>query len=196
MALTPDEFYAHALAATDGERRLPLSRMTMWEVAPFDQDGLKVVPLRPPMVPEVARADEDPESCRACAARDDGIWLNERWRLRQIGGVGVPLALMLLPREHHDLSDLTDAQAAELGVLSTRIARYVEAVPNVARCHVYRIGDGGAHLHIWFFARPLGQGQLFGSWLPVWDDLLPEYPDAIARSDAEIVAAALRNDQL
>ena len=24
-----------------------------------------------------------------------------------------------------------------------------------------RIGDGGAHLHVWFFARPEGQAQLF-----------------------------------
>ena len=40
-------------------------------------------------------------------------------------------------------------------------------------------------------ARPEGQTQLFGSWLPVWDDLLPEYPVDIARADAERVADAL-----
>jgi hypothetical protein len=28
MALRPDEFYDHALTAADGERRLPLARMT------------------------------------------------------------------------------------------------------------------------------------------------------------------------
>jgi diadenosine tetraphosphate (Ap4A) HIT family hydrolase len=190
MALSPDEFYAHALTATDDERRLPLSRMTMWEVAPFEQDGLRVVPLRPP-VPERERADSDPETCRTCAARDDGLWLDEHWRLRRMGGAGVPLVLMLYPRAHFDLHDLPDERAAELGVLSAQVARHVEALPNVARCHVYRIGDGGAHLHIWFFARPTGQGQLYGSWLPVWDDLLPEYPDEIAQADAETVAAAL-----
>jgi hypothetical protein len=32
---------------------------------------------------------------------------------------------------------------------------------------------------------------LFGSWLPVWDDLLPEYPGDIAEADAAIVADAL-----
>jgi hypothetical protein len=48
MALDPDAFYAHALAAADDEQRLPLSRMTMWDVAPFDQDGLRVAPLRRP----------------------------------------------------------------------------------------------------------------------------------------------------
>ena len=191
MALSPDDFYAHALAATDDEQRLPLSRMTMWDVAPFDQDGLRVVPLRPPVVPEKPRQDEDPATCGACERRDDGLWSDDRWRLQRIGGVGVPLVMMLIPREHYDLADLPDDWAAELGVLSAHIGRHIEALPNIARAHVYRVGDGGAHLHIWFFARPLGQGQLYGSWLPVWDDLLPTYPDDLAQSDAEAVAEAL-----
>jgi hypothetical protein len=165
--------------------------MTMWDVAPFDQDGLRVVPLRPPVVPEPARQDEDPETCKTCA-RDDGVWRDNRWRLTRIGGCGVPLVLMLIPRQHFDLDDLPDDWAAELGVLSTHIGRHIEALPNVARAHVYRVGDGGAHLHIWFLARPLGQGQLFGSWLPVWDDLLPEYPDDLAQRDAETVARTLQ----
>lgn len=86
---------------------------------------------------------------------------------------------------------IPDELAAGMGVLSTHIARHVEALPNIARAHVYRVGDGGAYLHIWFFARPLGQAQLYGSWLPVWDDLLPEYPDDLAQNDAETVARAL-----
>jgi diadenosine tetraphosphate (Ap4A) HIT family hydrolase len=117
--------------------------------------------------------------------------LDERWRLTQVQGVGVPLALMLHPRDHHDLADLTDDLAAELGVLSTHVARHVEALAHISRCHVYRIGDGGAHLHVWFFARPEGQAQLFGSWLVVWDDLLPEYPSAEAQADAAAVVDAL-----
>ena len=83
---------------------------------------------------------------------------------------------MLHPRDHYDLGDLPDELAAELGVLTAHVVRHLEALPHIARAHVYRIGDGGAHLHIWFFARPAGQAQLYGSWLVVWDDLLPEYP--------------------
>jgi diadenosine tetraphosphate (Ap4A) HIT family hydrolase len=98
---------------------------------------------------------------------------------------------MLHPRDHHDLTDLSDELAAELGVLSTHIARHVEALPHIGRCHVYRIGDGGAHLHVWFFARPEGQSQLVGSWLVIWDDLLPEYPTAVSAHDAVTVAEAL-----
>ena len=105
--------------------------------------------------------------------------------------MGVPLVLMLHPRSHYDLSDLPDDLAGELGVLSVHIARHIEALPHIARAHVYRVGDGGAHLHVWFFARPEGQAQLFGSWLMIWDDLLPEYPDSVAVGDAELVAEAL-----
>lgn len=36
MALTPDEFYAHALAGADAQQRLPLARMTEWEINPFE----------------------------------------------------------------------------------------------------------------------------------------------------------------
>jgi hypothetical protein len=191
MALTPDEFYDHAISTTDSEHRLPLSRMTGWDISPFESSGLLVSPLRPPVLPEPPRHGEDPSECNSCQRRDEGIWLDDRWRLTRVSGVGVPLALMLHPRAHYDLADLPDELAGELGVLTTHIARHIQALPHISRAHVYRIGDGGAHLHIWFFARPEGQAQLYGSWLVVWDDLLPEYPEHIAEADAAIVAIAL-----
>ncbi|MEV6196537.1 hypothetical protein AB0M19_29530 [Streptomyces sp. NPDC051920] len=191
MALRPDEFYDHARSAADDELRLPLARMTSWEISPFEPEGLRVAPLRPPALPEPERHGEDPENCDPCRARDEGIWFNERWRLARIKGVGVPLVLMLFSRDHYDMADLSDEMAAELGLLTTHIVRHVQGLPHVSRAHVYRIGDGAAHLHIWFFARPEGQAQLFGSWMPVWDDLLPEYPADVADADAVTVADAL-----
>lgn len=191
MPLSPDEFYDHAVAVADTEQRLPLSRMTGWDISPFEAEGLRVSRLRPPVVPEAPRHGEDQVDCAPCRRRDEGIWLDDRWRLTRVDGVGVPLVLMLHPRDHHDLSDLDDDLAGELGVLSTHLARHVEALPHIGRCHAYRIGDGAAHLHVWFFARPEGQAQLYGSWLVVWDDLLPEYPAALAAADAAIVADAL-----
>ena len=191
MALSPDDFYAHALAATDEEDRLPLSRMTGWEIAPFDQDGLKVAPLRPPVVPEPPRHGEDPADCRSCARRDEGIWFDDHWRLTRIGGVGVPLVLML-----HRATTTTWPTCPTTSPPSSACSALTSAVTS-RRCrtsraaHVYRVGDGGAHLHIWFFARPHGQAQLYGSWLPVWDDLLPEYPADLAQADAEAVVRAL-----
>ncbi|MZD04381.1 hypothetical protein GTW43_04705 [Streptomyces sp. SID5785] len=191
MALDPEEFYAHALAAADAEQRLPLARMTGWDISPFPQDGLRVSPLRPPVLPEPPRHGEDPADCASCRARDEGIWFDDHWRLTRIPRAGVPLILMLHPLDHHDMADLPDERAADMGVLTAHLTRHVQAVPHISRAHVYRIGDGGAHLHLWFFARPEGQAQLYGSWLPVWDDLLPEYPDDVAAADAERVADAL-----
>jgi hypothetical protein len=191
MPLPPDEFFRRAVAAADAEQRLPLARMTGWDISPFESEGLRVSRLRPPVLPEPPRQGEDPSHCDSCRRRDEGVWLDEHWRLTWIPGVGVPLVLMLHPRDHHDLTDLPDGLAAELGVISTHVARHVEALPHISRCHVYRIGDGGAHLHVWFFARPEGQAQLYGSWLVVWDDLLPEYPADVAEADARTVADAL-----
>ncbi|MBM2619796.1 hypothetical protein JIG36_30230 [Actinoplanes sp. LDG1-06] len=191
MALQPDEFYQHALTATDDEQRLPLARMTMWEISPFESETLVVSRLRPPVLPEPPRHGEDPADCGSCTRRDEGIWLDDHWRLSRMEKAGVPLLLMLHPREHHDLADLPDERAAELGVLTRHLARHIEALPGITRAHVSRFGDGGAHLHIWFFARPQGQSQLYGSWLPVWDDLLPEYPEDVAAADAGIVAGEL-----
>ncbi|MER6067198.1 hypothetical protein ABT167_40040, partial [Streptomyces sp. NPDC001792] len=91
MALRPDEFYDHARAAADGDLRLPLARMTSWDISPFESDGLRVAPLRPPVLPEPERHGEDPSNCDVCRARDEGIWFNERWRLARVKGVGVPL---------------------------------------------------------------------------------------------------------
>ena len=70
--MAPDEFYAHALAATDEEQRLPLARMTGWDISPFEADGLRVAPLRPPVLPEPARHGEDPRTAVRAAAATRG----------------------------------------------------------------------------------------------------------------------------
>ncbi|HEV2372170.1 MAG TPA: hypothetical protein VGS19_08380 [Streptosporangiaceae bacterium] len=191
MALRPDEFYDRALASADGEGRLPLARMTEWDISPFEPGGIRVAPLRPPVQPEPARHGEDPSDCSPCRGRDEGIWFSDHWRLTWVAGAGVPLALMLYPRDHYDMADLPGELASELGLLCAHIVRHVEALPHISRAHVYRIGDGSAHLHVWFFARPEGQAQLLGSWLAVWDDLLPEYPADVADADAATVADSL-----
>lgn len=52
-------------------------------------------------------------------------------------------------------------------------------------------GDGGAHLHVFYFARPEGLSQLRGTCLAIWDDLLPAGPSEIRDADAADVAAHL-----
>lgn len=191
MPLSPDEFYAHVMRAADAEGRLPLSRMTGWDVFPFEQAGLRAVPLAPPVLPEPARAGEDGRECSACSPGRAAIWTDEHWRLSVFGPSGAPLILMLEPRAHHDLPDLPDDRARELGLLVVRIASAIESLPHIARAHVSRWGDGGAHLHIFFFARPAGFAQLRGTCLAIWDDLLPTAPADQRDEDAEAVARAV-----
>jgi hypothetical protein len=38
MPMSPEEFYAHVMKAADAGGRLPLSRMTGWDVFPFEHD--------------------------------------------------------------------------------------------------------------------------------------------------------------
>src|SRR5262249_62025925 len=54
--------------------------------------------------------------------------------------------------------------AAELGVMTVRLERAIRSLDGVARVHVNRWGDGAAHLHLWFLARPYGRLQLRGTF--------------------------------
>ena len=83
---------------------------------------------------------------------------------------------MLMPRDHLDLGDLSDGMAAELGVLAVRVTRAVEALDAIGRVHLYKFGDGGAHLHAFLLGRPAGLLQLRGSNLALWEEMLPVLP--------------------
>jgi diadenosine tetraphosphate (Ap4A) HIT family hydrolase len=104
----------------------------------------------------------------------------------------VPGIVLLEPREHHDsYVDLPPERLAELGPLTARIERALLSLGDVARVHVARWGDGGAHLHQWFFPRPLGQLQLRGSMLPVWLDVLPAVDPEVEAATLRRIAAAM-----
>ncbi|WP_244876840.1 hypothetical protein [Winogradskya consettensis] len=87
------------------------------------------------------------------------------------------MVLILECRSHLDLGDLTNLLAAELGVMTVRLERAVRSLDGVARVHVNRWGDGSSHLHMWFLARPYGLLQLRGTFLSLWDDILPVIPE-------------------
>lgn len=190
MAETPEQFYARAAAAFGPDGRLALPDMTGWGgVFPFESDGLRVAALHPP-APEPAREGSD-GTCGVCDTPRPPVWSDERWTLSLPSTAGSVLVLMLEPRQHVDFTGLSDDDAAELGRLSVHVARAIESLPHIARAHVYRIGDGAEHLHVWFFARPAEQLQLRGSYLVVWDDLLPPQREEFRQADAQAVATAL-----
>jgi diadenosine tetraphosphate (Ap4A) HIT family hydrolase len=193
MPLSPEEFYAQALASADAEGRMPQSRMAGWSTSPFELSDLRVVPLRPPELPEPPRNGERGESCRNCTEEMDGVvWENAEWRLALHGPAsGAPLILLLFPKSHFDLRTLPDDLASEMGRLIVHTTRAIETLPHIARAHVARYGDGGAHLHVFFFARPEGFPQFRGTWFAVWDDLLPPVPEAIRKDDARAVGRAI-----
>jgi diadenosine tetraphosphate (Ap4A) HIT family hydrolase len=192
---SPEQFAARARAAADDEGRLPVPPQAMWDIFPFEVDGLRTVPLQDPVLPEPARAGEDPAQCRRCADVEDGaVWSDERWVLTGAGPLGLPFGALLVPRAHLDLGDCDDQHAADLGRLTVRIDRAVRTLPHIGRVHVNKWGDGGAHLHVFFLARPAGFVQLRGSNLPLWEDLLPRVPDDVLAADLRAVAERLARD--
>jgi len=165
---------------------------TKWPSFPFEGD-LRVKNLADPVDAEPRRKGEDAADCVACNTPDDAyIWVSERWRVRAMERpTGLPMVLILEARSHLDLGDLPNLLAAELGVMTVRLERAVRSLDGVARVHVNRWGDSSAHLHMWFLARPYGQLQLRGTFLSLWDDILPPIPESVWRENLALVAAWL-----
>ncbi|CAL9353067.1 hypothetical protein [Streptomyces sp. enrichment culture] len=174
---------------------LPADAVTGWPTFPFEGE-LRVKPLQEPVLPEPPRKGEDgPADCPVCQAPvTDALWADEHWRVDPIGTQGgLPAAVMLQPRAHHDLPDLPAERCAELGPMIQRVQAALHTLDGVARVHLNRWGDGAAHLHFWFLARPAGLLQLRGTFLPLWEELLPRVPaeerQAAHRRIAEALAA-------
>jgi diadenosine tetraphosphate (Ap4A) HIT family hydrolase len=170
----------------------PLPDFTRWPSFPFEGD-IRVKRLDDPVDVEPPRKGEDPTDCTACTAPDDAyIWVSDRWRVRSMDRpTGLPMVLILESRSHLDLGDLPNMLAAELGVMTVRLERAIRSLDDVARVHVNRSGDGEAHLHLWFMGRPQGRLQLRGTFLSLWDEILPPVPEAKWRENLALVAAWL-----
>jgi diadenosine tetraphosphate (Ap4A) HIT family hydrolase len=182
----PEELFERA---KDAWRMPPVNE---WETWPF-QGELTPRALLPPTEEDQPRQGAGGVDCRRCSAPDDEyLWTSEHWRVFALGPNGLPLCVMLEPREHFaEPGDLPDELAAELGVLIARIERAVRSIGDIGRVHVCRWGDGGEHLHWWFMARPARLPQLWGSFAAIWEDVLPPVPEQIWRENVAKVAAAL-----
>jgi hypothetical protein len=170
----------------------PLPSFTGWSSFPFEGD-LRVKKPDDPVAVEPPRKGEDPTDCAKCQSPDDAyIWVNENWRVRGMDRPsGLPMVLILESRSHLDLGDLPNMLAAELGVMAVRLERAIRSLDGVARVHVNRWGDGAAHLHVWFMARPYGHLQLRGTFLTLWDEILPPVAESRWRESLALIAAWL-----
>lgn len=192
-----EDFYARVAAATDEEGRLGVSAQDMpgWDIFPFELDSLRIKPLQPLAQAEPPRAGEDPAQCRCAEAlpEDDGtlVWSDERWRLTVIADTGLPIALSLGPIQHMDLPTMPADWAAQFGQLTAVISAGIEALPSVGRAQLAKYGDGGAHLHVWFFGRPARMLQLRGSPLLDWEENLPRVPLQVLQANARPVGEAM-----
>lgn len=187
MPETPEQLYARAAGA------LRSPAVEEWPTWPF-QGPVVPKPLDEPGGEPERDGEGGAESCSACAKPDgEFLWTDERWRLWALPPSGLPIVLILEPREHYDApGDLPDDLAREQGVLLGRVERAVLSVGEIGRVHIGRWGEGGAHLHWWFIARPKGFTQLASSMNELWDEVLPPIPEEIWRGNVERVAEAMR----
>src|SRR3954464_15817603 len=74
-----------------------------WESFPF-QGEFRLRALQPPAQDEKRRHGEDGVDCRACErASGDLIWEDASWQLIALGPTGLPVVLILEPKEHYDI---------------------------------------------------------------------------------------------
>jgi len=148
--------------------------MTEWDIFPFEGD-LRVKTLLDPVLPEPARSGEpggDP--CASCRRPDEHhLWADQDWRV-VASPEPTPVPFVLLEtRRHHDVDDLPPGLLGQLGPMIQRIDSAFMGTGQFGRVHFSRWGDGGSHFHLWFYGRPVGALQLLGTFLPVWNGVLP-----------------------
>jgi len=158
---------------------------------PFEE-GVRVVPLAEPVLPEPPWGGEDGGTpCGTCADPDRFvIWRDQQWHLKTFEATGLPFVALLEPREHYRLDNLPLELTATLGPMIQRVANAIRRIDSVGRTHFNRWGDGSEHFHLWFLARPLGMMQLRGAMIAAWDDLLPKVPEPELAANARLAAAA------
>jgi diadenosine tetraphosphate (Ap4A) HIT family hydrolase len=151
------------------------------------EPGERVIPEPP------RRGEPGGEPCGICnGAAASAVWSDENWTLHPPVSSSLPGTVWLASREHFDsFCDMPEDVAADFGRVVARAERAILSLGDVARVHLYRWGDGGAHFHVWLLPRPLGMLEAKGMMLPLWEDVLPNVPDEELRAAAETVAAAM-----
>jgi hypothetical protein len=185
MPETPQQLYDRVAD------KLQMPPLHEWDSWPFEGD-LRPKTLRPPE-PEPRIQGQDGVDCEACGKPDsEYLWSNARWRLLALEPGGLPVIVLLEPRDHHaGPADLREDLAREQGVMLGVVERAVLSVGEIARVHIGRWGEGAEHLHWWFIGRPAGMGQMRSSFAEIWDSVLPPLPKDVWEDNLARVVAYL-----
>lgn len=143
---------------------------------PFAQP-LTPIPPGPRVIPEPPRRGEPGgEACGVCD-RDDHIWRDDKWAVFNPVGCSLLGVVWLASHVHVDsFSDLPEDHQKDFGRIVAQVEKAILSLDDVARVHLYRWGDGGAHFHVWLMPRPLGMLEATKHFLPVWEENMPPRP--------------------
>ena len=195
-----EDFYARVQAATgpDGRLAVAVEEMPGWDIYPFEIDSLRMKPLQPARRRGAPARRRGPGGVLLRGPAQPGpgpsgsVWSNERWQLHldtahEAADRPQPRpARALRPADGPGPPRRRDGSADR-----RRLRRRSSRCPSVGRVQLAKYGDGGAHLHLFFFGRPARMLQLRGSPLLDWEENLPPVPLEVHRANAEHVAEHL-----
>ena len=187
-----DDEYEVRPAESPYHQRLPIGERLSAEPlrqSPFFgfEGDISMKPLEPMLVPERPRSGEhDPSDCYHCGPGvEQAIWSDGLWHVGAAPATGLPFIAALAPNAHVRLDQMDGDLLGSFGDITQRLAGAVQSLDGVARTHFSRWGDGSAHFHLHFLARPVGMMQGRGAMLAFWDDVLPPV-------DADLLAVHTR----
>lgn len=141
-------------------------------------------------------------SCVQDAVFDDlRVWeriaADEHWRVAHAFGTSLPGWLVLMPRRHvTSIADLTDAEAAGLGLWQVRISRALHEVTGCEKAYMAQFAEGEGFSHVHFHMMPRMSDlaaefrgpRVFGLMGGGGDDAVPaERMDELARALAQVL---------
>jgi diadenosine tetraphosphate (Ap4A) HIT family hydrolase len=199
MAESAEQVYARVVAAVGQGGHLPMPPSGGWDIFPWVVVDGAIAPRA------LARPSDEPvrygESAdRPCGICENGIpterivWEDDFWILSHEGApTGLPVVLVLHPRDHLDFGQLPDDRASEFGRISNRLVRIIEGLDNIGRAHLNKWGDGGSHMHAVYVGRTARLTAVLGSPTIDWDEILPPGPREVWEADLRTIATKLAN---
>ncbi|MER5971559.1 HIT domain-containing protein [Streptomyces sp. NPDC002055] len=122
------------------------------------------------------------------------IAFDEHWRVAHGITTALPGWLVLLPRRHVTaIADLTDAEAATLGIWQVRLSRALHRVTGCVKSYVVQFAEAEGFAHVHFHIVPRSESLSPECRGPAVFDLLrrPEQ-ERVTAGDADRLALSLR----